>query len=404
MSPNAEFRTGVARSPEDYEACFRVRYNVYVEEMGKEPPGSDHQRKIITDDLDAKAVILYAAVGDEIVGTFRFIYGGDGIPEEYKKYFSLDLINGIPDTAISFNSRLMITSKWRKTQALAGLLDIGYREGRKRGVWLSFLHCAPSLISLYEMLGFRRYALGMIDTDVGLHIPMLLIADDIEHLNEVHSPYLKSIDGVENNPLHAQWFQKTFPKFANGTTTRYMGFEQFSALLSERMEVADHPLFKGIAIEQLNTILKHGVLLHPKEGDLIHREGERSQELFVVLRGAIELLGNINKVHAKVLHTLGVGEVFGEMAFISGRNRLTTARALCDTELLAINGAFADKLAVSHPEVAALFFLNISRLLAHRVSATTNAWLGNLAQLEATISSWHSPIPSTNEIDRRMSI
>ena len=380
MTTQPLITTAVAKTPEEYEACFRLRYKVYVEEMGKEPPGADHVRGMITDELDAKAVLLYSSVNGEVVGTFRFVWGGDGIPDTYRNYFNLDAVSHVPDNAISFNSRLMISAEWRQTQVLAGLLDLGYREGRARGIWLSFLHCAPALIALYEMLGFRRYAPGMIDTDVGLHIPMLLIADDLMHLQKVRSPYLKSTDGVEDNPLHAQWFSKTFPQFADGSSTRYMGIEKFNSLLNGKIQFADHPLFKGIAPEQLTTILQYGVFLHPKAGDLIHREGESSTEVFVLLQGSIELLVDVNSHHQKVLRTLNAGDVFGELAFVSGQRRMTTARALCNTELLAISGASAEKLAMTRPELAAPLFLNISRLLANRVTTTTHQWVESMAQ------------------------
>ncbi len=45
----------VASSDGNRERIFRFRYDVYVTEMGKSPTESDHQKKIICDELDEDA-------------------------------------------------------------------------------------------------------------------------------------------------------------------------------------------------------------------------------------------------------------------------------------------------------------------------------------------------------------
>ena len=54
----------VASSDEDREQIFRFRYDVYVTEMGKSPAEADHQKKIIRDELDEDAHLLYAENDD----------------------------------------------------------------------------------------------------------------------------------------------------------------------------------------------------------------------------------------------------------------------------------------------------------------------------------------------------
>ena len=61
----------VAKSDKDRERIFRFRYDVYVTEMGKSPTEADHQKKIIRDELDNDAHLLYAEDEGQIVGTVR---------------------------------------------------------------------------------------------------------------------------------------------------------------------------------------------------------------------------------------------------------------------------------------------------------------------------------------------
>jgi hypothetical protein len=373
--------TGVAHTSEEREACFKLRYDIYVDEMGKEPPGIDHARRVVFDENDEGAVILFAKVEDEVVGTARLISGKDGLPRQYNKDFNLAAYPELSGEGITVLSRFMLTRKWRRSLVFVLFTDFTYREGRRMGAWITFLDCAPSLVSLYESLGFRRYATGMVETAVGWNVPMVIIADDIDHLYDVGSPLLEAAKEFPCNPKHAQWFREKFPRFSNGSTARFMGIDEFSSFLGERVELADHPLFRGIPSDRLGIILKHGVLVHPKRDDFILCEGEKSGDIFIILEGAIELIASVNPETSMVLHTMGAGDVFGELAFVSGRRRMASARAISDSELLAITGASAEGLVASYPELAAPLFLNIARLLANRVASTTQSWIKNLSEL-----------------------
>ena len=39
-------------------------------------------------------------------------------------------------------------------------------------------------------MGYRRFVPTVMETDVGLRVPMALVADDVEHLTRVRSPFL----------------------------------------------------------------------------------------------------------------------------------------------------------------------------------------------------------------------
>lgn len=66
--------------------------------------------------------------------------------------------------------------------------------------------------------------------------------------------------------------------------------------------------------------------------EIIFAEGEEGKEVFVVLSGTVNILKEIFGVEI-VVDTMLSGDVFGEMAFISGIPRTATARSVGDTTL-----------------------------------------------------------------------
>lgn len=88
-----------------------------------------------------------------------------------------------------------------------------------------------------------------------------------------------------------------------------------------------------------------------KEGDLVFRQGQPGNLMYIVLEGQVEISqesGNIRLIQARY----GRGNFFGEMAIISGHHRSATARTTTPTVLLPITGdVFLSKVR-SHPEVA----------------------------------------------------
>ena len=87
------------------------------------------------------------------------------------------------------------------------------------------------------------------------------------------------------------------------------------------------------------------------EGDLIFRQDQPGDTMFIILDGQVEICqeaGSVRLIQARY----GRGNFFGEMAVISGNNRSATTRAVAPTTLLPVTGeAFLRKVR-THPEVA----------------------------------------------------
>ena len=91
-------------------------------------------------------------------------------------------------------------------------------------------------------------------------------------------------------------------------------------------------------IVQLKTERAVGVRREYFEpGQIVFREGDRGDWLYIVTEGEVEVLKNDGAGTAAPLRRLGPGECFGEIALVSDRPRSATVRAVCATNVLAVD-------------------------------------------------------------------
>ena len=101
-----------------------------------------------------------------------------------------------------------------------------------------------------------------------------------------------------------------------------------------------------------------------KAGEVIFRQGDAAEELFVIQSGTVEIrLGN------RVLDTLPDLSIFGEMALIDRSPRSADAVAATDVTLVPVGEKQFLFLVSRTPH----FALNVMRVLAQRLRATNKA-------------------------------
>ncbi|MBA4284085.1 MAG: hypothetical protein C0434_00950 [Xanthomonadaceae bacterium] len=228
------FHTGVATTPDEVRQCLELRYAANLAD-GKQSTFLDHERGVVTDSLDEIATIHWIKDGARIIGTMRSVWGGDRVPAHYADWFSLDQFSDLLPGQIAFTSRLIIAPEYRKTLALQSLLDACYLSGRRKGVRIDFMHASPELIGLYERVGYQCFRAGVIDTDVGHHVPMLLTADAHDWLEAIRSPFSACTSEFEANPDRRDWFRRHCdPGLRDGLTPGLLGKNGFAARLTGR--------------------------------------------------------------------------------------------------------------------------------------------------------------------------
>lgn len=368
----------VARSDEDRERIFRFRYDVYVTEMGKSPAEADHQKKIIRDELDEDAHLLYAEDEGQIVGTVRLnCRSKKKFPDVWEQRYDIEKFAPSFGDHISMTSRMMVARDYRGSSVPAALVGAVYSAGREMGSKFDFCNCAPSLLEFYEQIGFRRFTDGFVDEDNGYHVPLVMVVRDTQYLRQVRSPLYRVARNFEHEPETGAWFQETFPSHAGIANSRTRNTEEFWKQLSDQL--ADPPtecipLFESLSDKEVSNFLRSGTVLSLQPGDRIIRQGDVGDEMYIILSGVAEAVSR-KEDQEHSLAIMSKGQIFGEVAFISTAVRSADVNALTEMQVLIISKGFLTRAMRKQPEISAKVLFNLSLILAQRLRDRTDSWV-----------------------------
>jgi CRP-like cAMP-binding protein len=104
------------------------------------------------------------------------------------------------------------------------------------------------------------------------------------------------------------------------------------------------------------------LIRHYHEDDIIFEEGDLGREMYIIARGNVEIRKKTDKAE-KVLMTLKVGDIFGEMALIDNFPRSAAAVAIEDTALIVVDEKSFDGMVVQNPG----FALKLIKILSKRL-------------------------------------
>ncbi|HEX8789606.1 MAG TPA: Crp/Fnr family transcriptional regulator [Polyangiaceae bacterium] len=101
-----------------------------------------------------------------------------------------------------------------------------------------------------------------------------------------------------------------------------------------------------------------------RAGDVLFREGERGEEMYVIQSGVVQILKTVGN-EERPLAALGRGEFVGEMALLNDKPRTATAVVLEDAKCLVIDRATLEQMITSSAEIA----LRLVKKLARRLDS-----------------------------------
>ena len=146
-----------------------------------------------------------------------------------------------------------------------------------------------------------------------------------------------------------------------------------------RAALASTPIFGELDAGSLQTLIHHARLVVLDAGEVLFREGDAADALYVVVDGAVVPIAE--GARRQRLAVLERGAFFGEIGLVTGQPRNATIEALVDTRLLAIDRRLVRHLIAQAPSVAKtiLRFLR-ARMLDRQVR--TSPVFAALAQAE----------------------
>jgi CRP-like cAMP-binding protein len=140
-------------------------------------------------------------------------------------------------------------------------------------------------------------------------------------------------------------------------------------------------LLTGLSSSQLEEISRKMKPIRYRQGEAIIREGEPGDDMYFVESGQVQVVRG-HGTAAIILAELGVGDLFGEMAMLTGNPRSATVMALTDVDLWLMSRASFDEVAIAYPSLV----LALSRLLSERLSSADERFLRQPAAAAAPLT------------------
>ncbi|AKT42648.1 Stp1/IreP family PP2C-type Ser/Thr phosphatase [Chondromyces crocatus] len=137
-------------------------------------------------------------------------------------------------------------------------------------------------------------------------------------------------------------------------------------LALKRDVLARMPLFSRLQEREMLRIMQVAEVQTYEPGQVVVREGDRGDELFIVLSGQVRIVRG-----DAVLSEIGTGEHFGEMALIRAMPRSATATAVEESELISLRRADFFEILRKEHELAVKLLWQFLGVLADRLDQTS---------------------------------
>lgn len=133
--------------------------------------------------------------------------------------------------------------------------------------------------------------------------------------------------------------------------------------LSPRAFLANLPLFRELAPENLDRIAAHTRQVRAERGEILFHRGDAVNGFHVLVYGQVKLAFVSAGGDEKVVEILGPGQSFGEAVMFMRRPHVVTAQALVDSLLLYVEREAVYDEIRRDPEFAGRMIAGLSRRL-----------------------------------------
>lgn len=358
---------GLATTAEEKMEIYRFRYRIYAEEMSKSFPNMDHTNKLLYDELDDWALIVYAKAGSEIIGTLRVNIGQiNDFPSFWLQVLSLKKFSEFTNDnqQFAYTSKFMVSPAYRNSTVSYLLAAESYQLYCQHQVQFSFGVCNFHLLRLYEQFGFRRFGQNFIDDGYGLLAPYVLLVDDIAHLRAVRSPFYRTARKRSSLNRHVvQWFYEEFEANSKTLNSQLVSQEELWEFLSTQFGTSPNqalPILQGLSdIEAIKFLHSCGVVVQCDAGDQIACQGDTNYALNILISGQLTLANTSNLVTTYIApaHAIGVNGLVNHPKHTEDIFATTTA------EILVLSSLAFPKFSNANPNTTNKIMQNMASIM-----------------------------------------
>jgi len=191
-------------SAEQLMAVARLRYRVYVEEMGRAEPHADHSTRTVIDPDDQRAIVLAAFDADgEATGTVRYQAFADLASDDID-FHGFATMPVYLQHRSSLTAKLITDSRHRRglltSRLMLGIFHAGYEcLGR-----INFINCNPPLDRFFARFGFVAMGEPKDHPLYGMVYIMMLPMADLAFFEAINSPFASLLRELGSDDAAAQ--------------------------------------------------------------------------------------------------------------------------------------------------------------------------------------------------------
>ncbi len=168
------------------------------------------------------------------------------------------------------------------------------------------------------------------------------------------------------------------------------------------------PFFADLPDDDLEKLLSELEVVNLKAGDVLFREGERGEHLYIVVNGELEILMGPGQENELILNMIQAGEYIGEMSLIQPDGlRTTSARAHGDVALLSMSRSKFRELLSRHPELAKSMISVLSQRLVNTNVQTVRVLTERNRQLQRAydeLAAAHEQLIEKERMERELKV
>jgi CRP-like cAMP-binding protein len=173
-----EIKILLCQNREQLERAQQLRYKVYCEELHRQSPHANHEKRAISDELDDTGHTFAALKGREVIGTGRVNFPSEGPIGLYEELYGMRGSKNHPrGTAVITKFIVSKANRGGPTaiKLIAAFARFTVRNSKKQ----VFIDCVPGLLPYYKAIGFRPGKEAFLHEENGLSFPLVL--DTVKH-------------------------------------------------------------------------------------------------------------------------------------------------------------------------------------------------------------------------------
>jgi phosphoserine phosphatase RsbU/P len=154
------------------------------------------------------------------------------------------------------------------------------------------------------------------------------------------------------------------------------------------------PFFTDLPEDELDRIMAQLEIVNLKSGEILFREGDAGEHMYIVVSGNLEILMAPDTDNELILNRVPQGEYIGEMSLVTGAPRTASVRAHGDAVLLSMSRTQLMDLLQQHPHLAS----TMVNVLSHRLDNTNISTFRDLTEKNRQLQEAFDELKAAQEL------